>query len=298
MHADQLQIDVDVVRGLLRAQFPSWSELPIAGLTTAATVHAIFRLGDGLAARFPLQGADPVRVRRLLELEMQAASEFAKLSPVAAPEPLALGKPGLGYPLPWTVQTWVPGHDAVSEDPGASQAFADDLAGLIARLRSVDTHGRHFNGLGRGGHLPDHDDWVSHCFEKSEGIVDVPSLRALWDEWRTLPEVDADVMSHGDLTPPNVLVSRGRLVGVLDTGGFAPADPALDLVSAWHLLDRPQRERVRERLGCSEVQWMRGAAWALQQALGLVWYYADSNPVMSRWGLRTLDRLLVDYQGR
>ena len=43
-------------------------------------------------------------------------------------------------------------------------------------------------------------------------------------------------MSHGDLIPGNVLVAGDRLSGVLDTGGFGPADPALDLVSAWHLL--------------------------------------------------------------
>jgi hypothetical protein len=32
-------------------------------------------------------------------------------------------------------------------------------------------------------------------------------------------------------------------------------------------------------------------AWALQQAMGLVWYYLDSNPTMSLWGRRTLDRI-------
>jgi hypothetical protein len=32
-------------------------------------------------------------------------------------------------------------------------------------------------------------------------------------------------------------------------------------------------------------------AWAFQQAMGLVWYYARSNPAMSRFGQRTLLRL-------
>ena len=41
----------------------------------------------------------------------------------------------------------------------------------------------------------------------------------------------------------------------------------------------------------------RGMAWAFQQAMGLVWYYLDSNPTMSRWGMRTLDRM-VDAWGR
>ncbi len=133
------------------------------------------------------------------------------------------------------------------------------------------------------------------CFTKSHGLVDVVRLRAMWEELRCLPDVDDDAMCHGDLTPPNVLVDAGRLVGVLDTGGFGPADPALDLVSVRHLLDDNQREVVRGVLGCSDVQWRRGMAWALEQAMGLVWYYASTNPVMSRWGRRTLERLLRAY---
>jgi hypothetical protein len=31
--------------------------------------------------------------------------------------------------------------------------------------------------------------------------------------------------------------------------------------------------------------------------MGLVWYYAESNPSMSRWGRRTLDRLMQDGAG-
>jgi len=90
-----------------------------------------------------------------------------------------------------------------------------------------------------------------------------------------------------------VLVQDGRLVGVLDGGGFGPADPALDLVAAWHLLEPGPRAELRHALGCGEVEWKRGMAWAFQQAMGLVWYYLESNPPMSRLGRRTLDRILA-----
>lgn len=292
MHEDQLHVDEEAARRLIHGQFPQWVELAVRVVPTAATVNAIFRLGESLAARFPLRGADPAQVRQWLVNEAAAAREFARVAQVPSPEPVALGEPGEGYPLPWSVQTWVPGCDAVANDPTGSRAFAEDLATLVARLRAAPTRARHFTGSGRGGHLPDHDEWMALCFDKSAGLVDVPRLEALWSQLRALPEVDDDVMSHGDLTPPNVLVSAGRLVGVLDTGGFAAADPALDLVAAWHLLDREQRILLRDRLRCGDVQWRRGMAWALQQAMGLVWYYAETNPVMSRWGTRTLDRLL------
>jgi len=48
---------------------------------------------------------------------------------------------------------------------------------------------------------------------------------------------------------------------------------------------------------CSEGQWQRGMAWAFQQSMGLVWCYADSNPAMSQWGRRTLDRLVANIAG-
>lgn len=292
MHADQLDVDVRTVRRLVEAQFPQWRGLAITELHTPGTVHAIFRVGDVLAARFPLVGQDPAQVRAALVAEAESARQLARVVSVATPQPVAIGEPGAGYPLPWSVQTWLPGHDATVEDPATSDAFAHDMAELIARMRAADTGGRPFDGIGRGGHLADHDEWMETCFRQSEALLDVPLLRRIWAEVRTLPEVDQDAMCHRDLVPPNVLVERGRLVGVLDVGAFGPADPAVDLVAAWHLLDEPRRELLREDLGCGVVQWQRGMAWAFQQAMGLVWYYADSNPTMSRWGRRTLDRII------
>jgi aminoglycoside phosphotransferase (APT) family kinase protein len=295
MHEDELDVDVELVGDLVADQFPQWSNLPVTAVPTAATVNAVFRVGDSLGARFPLRAADPAAVRVWLADEARAAAEFRAVSPVPSPEPVALGEPGHGYPLPWSVQTWVAGRDATAADPGWSAAFAQDLTGLLRRLRAADTRGRQFSGDGRGGQLPDHDDWMDLCFANSEALVDVVRLRAMWADLRALPSVDEDSMCHGDLTPPNVLVRSGRLVGVLDTGGFGAADPALDLVAAWHLLEDEPRELVRQELGCHDVQWRRGMAWALQQAIGLVWYYADTNPVMSQWGRRTLARVLRAY---
>ena len=88
-------------------------------------------------------------------------------------------------------------------------------------------------------------------------------------------------MTHGDLTPGNVLVASGRLAGVLDVGSFGAADPALDLISAWNLLAAGPRLALRDALRCTDLEWERSRAWAFQQAMGLVWYYAESNPVMA-----------------
>jgi aminoglycoside phosphotransferase (APT) family kinase protein len=292
MHDDQVDVGTQTVAALIREQFPQWGGEEIRLLRSSGTVNTIFRVGSDLAARFPLRMADAGQKRAELEREAEASAELARISPFPVPEPVALGEPGAGYPMPWSVQTWLPGTVASDADPSGSPAFAQDLAIFLAALREAGTRGRRFNGEGRGGVLTRHEEWLEKCFAQSEGLLDVPRLRQVWGELRELPRESEDVMSHGDLIPGNVLVAGDRLCGVLDAGGFGPADPALDLVSAWHLLRTGPRDVLRRALGCADLEWERGKAWAFVQAMGVVWYYVESNPTMSRMGRRTLSRVL------
>jgi aminoglycoside phosphotransferase (APT) family kinase protein len=150
-----------------------------------------------------------------------------------------------------------------------------------------------------GGDLSSHDAWMETCFQHSEELLEVARLRRAWARLRSLPRSGAaDAMTHGDLNPGNVLVSDGRLAGILDVGGLGPADPALDLVCAWHLLEPGPRHVLRDDLGCDDLEWERGKAWAFEQAMGAVWYYTHSNPAMSRMGQRTLERILAGEPSR
>lgn len=293
MHPDQLTVSPEAVRALIAAQFPQWRDLPVTELRSQGTVNAIFRIGDGLTARFRLQPLDLAEARRRLEVEAEAGRTLASRTAFPTPEPVAFGEPGPGYPLPWAVQTWVPGVIAADDDPGESEAFARDLVRFITEVRAIGTGGRRFAGGGRGGDLRGHDDWVQTCLGRSEQLFDVPRLRRIWARLRDLPRDAPDVLNHGDLIPGNVLVSGGRLAGVLDVGGLGPADPALDLVSAWHLLETGPRQVLRAELGCDDLTWERGKAWAFEQALGAAWYYIDTNPAMSLMGRRTLARILA-----
>ena len=294
MHAGQLDVTTSQVRALIAHQLPQWRELPVRKVTSAGTDNAIFRIGERYAARFPLQPTAPDAALRWLRAEADAARELAGHTRFATPEPVAIGEPGEGYPLPWAVQTWLAGTVASDEDLGDSVPFARDLAEFIGGVRSIDTRGRTFRGKGRGGDLRNHDEWMATCFGHSEGLLDVPQLRRLWAAFRELPREAPDVMTHGDLMPGNLLVAGGRLTGVLDVGGLGPADPAVDLVCAWHALEAAPRQVLRGALGSDDLEWQRGIAWAFQQAMGLVWYYVESNPVMASTGRRTLERILAD----
>lgn len=292
MHPDQLELRADTVRKLVDEQFPEWRTLPISSFRSPGTVNALFRIGETLCARFPLQHSDETAARLVLEAEADAARELRGRTSFATPRPIAIGEPGFGYPMPWAVQTWIAGEDAFTTDPGSSTGFALDLASFITAVRRIDTRERIFTGSGRGGNLRSHDDWVATCIHHGARLFDPRRVTRLWNSLRELPRTSPDVMTHGDLIPGNVLVADQRLVGVIDVGGLGPADPALDLVAAWHLLEAEPRDAFRRKLDCDDVEWHRGIAWALEQALGAAWYYAATNTAMSRMGQRTIGRIL------
>ncbi|BBH63367.1 putative phosphotransferase [Actinoplanes sp. OR16] len=296
-----MRIDVATVRKLVPEQFPEWADLEIREVRSHGTVNAIFRIGDGLTARFPfLTSENPApaeiqEIRQELRREVYAGKRLHGRTRFRTPVPVAFGEVSTGFPSPWTVQTWLEGTVATDEDPAGSHGFAADLVDLITAMRAVPTDGETFHGRGRGGVLSDHDQWVDLCLTNSERLLPVQKLRSLWKSMRELPRgSDPDVMTHRDLMPGNLLVAEGRLTGVLDVGGFGPADPALDLLSAWHLLDHGPREVLRTGLACDDGEWARGQAWAFEQSMGLVWHYRHTNPVMSGIGRRTLERILAD----
>ncbi|MGP9539854.1 phosphotransferase [Brachybacterium sp. AOP43-C2-M15] len=292
MHEEQLELTAGTAERLVADRMPELAGEEIRLLETSATTHHIVRIGEHLVARFPLRSADASRARTALEGEHRAMEELARLCPVPAPRPVAIGSPTPAFPMPWSVQTWLPGQIATPDGAESSPGLARDLASLLTALRAADTGGRRFAGGGRGGDLIAHEDWIRTCLERSKGLLPVAELSARWQRWRSLDREQDDVMSHGDLIPANLLTDGIRLTGVLDTGGFAPADPALDLVAVWHLLDRDRRRLVRDQLGGSDLEWERGRAWAFAQAIGLVWYYRTTNPPMAELGRSTLHRLL------
>lgn len=293
MHADELVITLDVARRLVADQFPEHAGLPLERVGPHGTVHAVFRIGEEVSARFPLRAEDPLVARAALEHEAASARELAVAVSFDVPAPIAIGAPGAGYPLPFSLHRWLHGATAVEDDRSDCDDFADDLATLVSQIRDIPANGRAFRGSGRGGDLRDHDWWMRACLDRSTQLLPVDRLRAVWAHLRPLPRRDADRMTHGDLVPGNLVVRSGRLAGVLDVGNFGAADPALDLVVGWHALDDERRARFRTELGVDDLQWQRGMAWAFQQAMGLVWYYATTNPTMSALGRRTLDRILA-----
>lgn len=293
MHSGQLEPTAELVAELVGDQFPQWAQLPVRQMSSDGTVNAIFRVGDDLVARLRLQAADPDAARDELRGEATAAGELAKVSPVPTPEPVALGEPGAGYPMPWAVYRWLDGIPASHVDLADSDHWAEDLAGFVLALRRHPNPGLTFSGDNRGGHLRDHDGQVRSWIADGAHLMDTRSLTELWESLIDTPRDQPDGWTHGDLMPGNLLVEDGRLVGVIDVGGFQVADPALDLQPAWNLFSATARSVFRHAIEPTENEWRRGMGWAFAQAIGCLAYYEKTNPVMSRTAHLALTRLLT-----
>ena len=293
MHPDQLTPTAPLVEALVAHQFPQWRGLKVRSVRSDGTVNAIFRLGDSLVVRLPLRprGLDDARAE--LQDEATAAYELAQVATVPTPEPVALGEPGAGYPMPWSIYRWLDGTPASHVDVAESRLLAEDLADFVAALRLHPNPGLTFSGDNRGGLLRDHDEQVRTWITDGAHLMDAGRLSAFWESLIDIPRDQPDGWTHGDLMPGNLLVDGGRLAGVIDVGGFAVADPALDLQPAWNLFSARASSAFRCAINPSEDEWRRGMGWAFAQAIGCLAYYERTNPVMSQTASRTLTMLLA-----
>jgi aminoglycoside phosphotransferase (APT) family kinase protein len=86
------------------------------------------------------------------------------------------------------------------------------------------------------------------------------------------------------------------LSAVIDFGCLGVGDPAVDLMVAWVLFDRPSRKVFRACLQPDEATWIRGRGWALSWALIYVPYYRLTNPAGVEVAMRTISEVLADDQ--
>ena len=291
MHVDEVSCDLDQVRRLVADQLPRWAGLPIEPVTSAGTDHHIFRLGDLLAIRLPrIDWAT-----RQATIDATWLPKLAPLVPLALPRQVAKGRPGEGYPYDWSVCLWLPGEQWPTGVTDLDQA-AVDLAAFITALREVDTGDAHPREDGaRGGPLAEGDEQVRRCVAELGDRVDGPTVLRSWDESLAAPVWDGpEVWVHGDLLPGNLLVTDGRLSGVIDFGGLNVGDPACDLMPAWNLFAESSREKFRAELDVDDASWLRGRGWALRQAVVALPYYWDTNAPMVRQAMHALIEVCAD----
>jgi aminoglycoside phosphotransferase (APT) family kinase protein len=297
MHADEVEIDAELVRRLLATQFPDWVDLPIEPVYPRGTDNALYRVGDGMVARLPRHEPSV----RTLESEHRWLPRIAPFLPLAVPVPLAEGLPGEGYPFPWSIYSWLEGRPATEAPIDDLEQAADDLAEFVTALWRIDpagapTPGEH-NDF-RGESLARRDRMTRASIAALTRTIDIEAVTAAWEaslraaEWHRAP-----VWIHGDLDARNLLVQDGRLSGVVDFGCVSAGDPATDVMVAWKVFTGETRESFRAALSVDDATWERSKGWALSQAvIALAYYTPETNAVLVRECERWVAEVLADAQ--
>ncbi|WP_299644665.1 aminoglycoside phosphotransferase family protein [Devosia sp.] len=272
---DRIAIDEALVRRLVRSQFPHWADLPIRRVAVDGWDNSTFHLGDTMKVRLPNAPGYAAQAAK----ELHWLPRLAPLLPVPIPSPVAIGEPGEGYPLHWSIYHWIDGETALAGPIGDHVRFARDIGKFLLALQAIDATGGPPAGRDsffRGGDLSVYDGETRQCLAELEGQIDVAAAAETWDaalaaEWR-----DPPVWVHGDIAPGNLLVRDGRLSAVLDFGCSAVGDPACDLVMAWTFFGGAGRAAFIEAVEADTGTWARARGWALWKALLLRVQY--SNP--------------------
>lgn len=283
-------IDAALARRLVAAQFPQWAELPIRPLP-GGWDNRSFRLGEALLLRLPSAG----RYAAQVEKEQMWLPRLAPQLPLEVPTPVAAGRPGEGYPHPWSVLRWIDG-----ETPDVAAAdlarLARDLGGFLVALRAADARdgppaGAH--SFHRGGSLSVYDAETRAAAAALSGRIDATAALTIWEQalaaaWRGPP-----VWIHGDVAPGNLLVRDGRLCAVIDFGCAAVGDPACDLAIAWTTFGGESRAVFQDAVGLDDATWARARGWALWKALIVLARTPGANPA-ARTAAVNVVRALLD----
>lgn len=295
MHADEVDIDVGLVRRLLAGQFPDWADFPLEPVLPWGTDNALYRLGDDMVVRLPRTN----RTHGTLKRERRWLPRLAPHLPLAVPIPLADGMPAKGYPFEWSIYRWLEGEPATARPIADLAQAAADLAAFVAALQGIDPTGGpgpdEYNAF-RGEPLVRRDEQTRMAIAALGRAVDGDALTAEWEEALEEPEWGGrPVWIHGDLDARNLLVEDGRLTAVLDWGCLGVGDPACDVMVAWKLLSAETRIIFRAALAIDDPTWARGRGWALSQAVGALSYYTlETNPVLVREAEQWMAELLAD----
>jgi aminoglycoside phosphotransferase (APT) family kinase protein len=287
--------DVDLVRRLVRDQFPRWADLPLRPVQPQGWDNRTFRLGTDLAVRVPSSPGYDAQV----EKEHRWLPVLAAALPVPIPCPVAKGQPTPLFPGPWSVYGWYAGQTLNQVDAGEVDlaSVAMSLGEFLTALRAVPTQDAPPPGTHNCWRGADFTVYAAEAEQALAGLA--PELRRLGE-----PCVDratesswpgAPVWVHGDIAPGNLLLADGQLSAVIDFGCCAVGDPACDLVAAWTLFDRATRPLFVRAAGLDPGTWNRARGWAVWKA-AITLADPGSAPAMRALAQRTFAALAEESE--
>jgi len=305
MPAAEVEVSAGLVRRLLAGQHPDLAHLPV-GFLANGWDNELYRVGDGLIARLPRRAL----AAEIIKNEQRWLPELAPRLPLPIPAPERTGLPALGYPYSWSVVPYLPGVPAAQAsfaDPGEAAEVVAGFLGALHVPAPADAPANPVRGVplaGRAGSFAANLAALSR--QPDPDPAEREAVLRLWDAALAAPGyAGAPVWLHGDIHPVNILVSDGRVSGVIDFGDITAGDPASDLAVPWMLLPPGCHDRFwaayRAAGGAGDgaydraggTLWARARGWALHFAIVFLAHSQD-NPVLRGVGRRTLSAVLAD----
>ena len=224
-------VEASLVRALLQEQHPDLASLRL-DLADEGWDNTLFRVGDDLVIRLPRRAI----AASLVEREQQWLPHLAARLPLPIPTPVRIGRPGCGFPWPWSIARWFHGRSALTTPPLDLQATAVLLGEFLRALHHAAPSDAPSNPW-RGVPLMARTESFVGNLDQLESVVDAQRVRTAWKDTLAAPPWSGPPLwIHGDLHPGNLVVSDGRVIAVVDFGDLTAGDPATDLALMWMLL--------------------------------------------------------------
>ena len=289
----ETHIDEALVRALLHHQHPDLASLRLTPVGEGWD-NAVFRLGDDLAVRMPRRAATAA----LIEHEQEWLPRLAVRLSLPVPTRVRVGRPGCGFPWPWSIVRWFPGQTAIVSPPEDLRPVAVALGRFLRTLHQPAPPEAPHNPW-RSIPLDARTQRLHEHLDQLHGVVNRERVLALWDRLVVTARSSGPPMwIHGDLHSGNLLINNGELSAVLDFGDIAAGDPATDLSVMWMLLPPGVRGDLFKASGRDrshpgdEQMWRRARGWAL--ALGVAYLaHANEEDALADLGKRTIAAALT-----
>lgn len=282
------KITTQLVQNLIKQQFPKWSHLEIKPVEKNGHDNRTFHLGDEMTVRLPSGEAYVAQVEKEVEW-LPKLKPFISL-PIASP--IAKGEPSIEYPFPWSVNHYILGETVSYKNILGLKQFANDLSNFLKELQSIDITGAPVAGKHNfylGADLEVYYDETQVALEELKDVLPTNDLKIIWEQGMSSKWTGEAVWIHGDIAPGNLLVSNGKLCGVIDFGIMGIGDPACDYAMAWTFFDKESRKEFLKDLDSGTIYRARG--WALWKALIT---YNDTNIEVRNNARFTIQSILED----
>lgn len=295
MLVKKADITAELVSRLVAEQFPQWAGLPVRPVDAGGWDNATFRLGERMSVRLPSSQAYAEQVDK----EHRWLPVLGPQLPLPVPQPLAKGKPGCGFPRPWSVYRWIDGQPAETGTAANLPQFAADLAGFLAALYDVDPAGGPLPGTHnffRGASPACYDAETRAALAALHGHIDTGRAAEVWEAALAARWDGPPVWFHGDAQPGNLLLdSSGQLSAVIDFGTSGIGDPACDTTIAWTFLSGESQHVFKQQLPVDEATWTRGRGWAIWKAMIVLVRALDTDPADADLTKSVIGEIIADH---